>query len=158
MGIDPGSIVTGFGVVEIGDGGTRPVTHGFVATSSRKPLGERLVAIHAEISQQIAKHRPDEIAVESVFHAKNVRSALMLGHARGVAILAAAQAGVPVFEYAPREVKLSVVGHGNASKAQVASMVSRLLSIEIDGMREDESDAIAVAVCHVHKREGACRK
>jgi len=152
MGIDPGSIVTGFGVVALDDAGAHPIAHGSVATSSKRPLAERLVLIHDEISRQIAKHRPDEIAVESVFHAKNVRSALMLGHARGVAMLAASQAGIPVFEYAPREVKLSVVGHGNASKAQVASMVSRLLNLDIEGMREDESDAVAVAVCHCHKR------
>jgi crossover junction endodeoxyribonuclease RuvC len=155
MGIDPGSIVTGFGVVVVDDAGAHPVAHGFVSTSSRKPLAERLRAIHAEISKQIQKHRPDEIAVENVFHAKNVRSALMLGHARGVILLAASQADVPVFEYAPREVKLSVVGHGNASKAQVASMVSRLLDLALDDMKEDESDAVAVAVCHLHKRSGA---
>ncbi len=155
MGIDPGSIVTGFGVIEIDDAGAHPVGHGFVATSSKQPLAERLAVIHAEISKQIAKFRPNEIAVENVFHAKNARSALMLGHARGVVLLAASQAGIPVFEYAPREVKLSVVGHGNASKAQVASMVSRLLSIDVSGMKEDESDAVAIAVCHLHKRTGA---
>jgi len=93
MGIDPGSIVTGFGVVALDDAGAHPIAHGSVATSSKRPLAERLVLIHDEISRQIAKHRPDEIAVESVFHAKNVRSALMLGHARGVAMLAASQVG-----------------------------------------------------------------
>ena len=155
LGIDPGTIVTGFGVVSEEGRHLEVVGWSSVKTSAKAPLAERLDRIHSEVVRQIEVHRPDDVAVESVFQAKNVRSSLLLGHARGVALLAAAQAGLPVFEYAPREVKLSVVGVGSATKSQVASMISRLLEVSLDGMCEDESDAIAVAVCHLHKLRSA---
>ena len=151
LGIDPGTIVTGFGVVAVDEKGMRALAWGSVRTSSDTPLAERLTKIHSEIVSQIERHRPDHIAVENVFQAKNAESALKLGHARGVALLAAAGAGVPIYEYAPREVKKSVVGVGSATKQQVSSMVGRLLAIDCAEMREDESDAIAIAICHIHK-------
>ena len=153
LGIDPGTITTGFGAVLLEGGAARALGWGSVRMSSSAPLAERLVRIHAEVTHQIEKYRPDEIAVEDVFQAKNVRSALKLGHARGVAILAAAEAGVAVFEYAPRQVKQSVVGVGSATKRQVSSMVRRLLGLGDAVLKEDESDAVAVALCHLHKRE-----
>jgi crossover junction endodeoxyribonuclease RuvC len=152
LGIDPGSIVTGFGLVEQDEGAMRLVAWSSVRTSSSAPLAERLNRIHAETVRMIDAHRPDEVAVEDVFQAKNVRSALKLGHARGVTLLAAAQAALPIFEYAPREVKQSVVGTGSATKLQVASMVDRLLELSGQKLLEDESDAVAVAICHLHKR------
>jgi crossover junction endodeoxyribonuclease RuvC len=152
LGIDPGTITTGFGAVTLEGGTSRALGWGSIKTSSSAPIAERLARIHAEVAHQIQKYRPDEIAVEDVFQAKNVRSALKLGHARGVALLAAADAGVPIFEYAPREVKKSVVGVGSATKSQVASMVRRLLGLSDAEMKEDESDAVAVALCHLHKR------
>ena len=152
LGIDPGSIVTGFGLVEQDEGGMKLLAWSSVRTSSKAPLAERLSAIHAETVRMIDAHGPDEVAVENVFQAKNVRSALKLGHARGVTLLAAAQAALPIFEYAPREVKLSVVGTGSATKLQVASMVDRLLGLSGQKLLEDESDAVAVAICHLHKR------
>jgi crossover junction endodeoxyribonuclease RuvC len=152
LGIDPGSIVTGFGLVEQDDDGMRLLGRSHVRTSSRTPLPERLDRIHAETARLITAHRPDEVAVENVFQAKNVKSALKLGHARGVTLLAAAQAELPIFEYAPREVKQSVVGTGSATKLQVASMVDRLLRLSGEKLLEDESDAVAVAICHLHKR------
>jgi crossover junction endodeoxyribonuclease RuvC len=152
LGIDPGTITTGFGAVALEDGATRALGWGSVTTSSSAPLAERLVRIHTEVASQIQRYRPDEIAVEDVFQAKNVRSALKLGHARGVALLAASEAGLPVFEYAPRAVKQSVVGVGSATKRQVSSMVRRLLDLGDAEMKEDESDAVAVALCHLHKR------
>ena len=155
LGIDPGTIVTGFGVVSQEEGRLRALAWGSVKTSPRTPLPERLRSIHAEVVRQLDTHRPDEVAVENVFQAKNVKSSLMLGHARGVALLAAAAAELPIYEYAPREVKLSVVGIGSASKVQVASMVKRLLDIPEAEMSEDESDAVAVAICHIHKMRGA---
>ena len=139
LGIDPGTIVTGFGVVEQDEGSMRVLAWGCVKNSSKSPLAERLNRIHAE----------------NVFQSKNVKSALKLGHARGVTLLAAAQAQLPIFEYAPREVKQSVVGTGSATKQQVASMVDRLLNLGGKKLLEDESDAVAVAVCHLHKRAGA---
>lgn len=155
LGIDPGTVVTGFGLVEQDDAGMRAVAWGSVKSSSNTPLPERLHRIHTETLRLIELHRPDEVAVENVFQAKNVKSALKLGHARGVALLAAAQSGLPIFEYAPREVKQSVVGTGSASKGQVASMVDRLLHLGGEKLLEDESDAVAVAICHLHKRAGA---
>lgn len=151
LGVDPGTIVTGYGVVALEGGALKALHWGSVRTSSKVPLAERLGLIHAGIAQQIETHRPDVFAIENVFQSKNVRSALTLGHARGVAMLAAAQAGLPVFEYAPREVKQSVVGIGSASKEQVGAMIGRLLGVPDDERREDESDALAVAVCHLHK-------
>ena len=152
LGIDPGSIVTGFGLVEQDEGDMRLVAWSSVRTSSKAPLPERLNRIYAETVRVLDAHRPDEVAVENVFQAKNVRSALKLGHARGVTLLAAAQAALPIFEYAPREVKQSVVGTGSATKLQVASMVDRLLELSGQKLLEDESDAVAVAICHLHKR------
>ena len=154
LGIDPGTITTGYGAVLSEDGELKAVGWGSVRTPSGAPLSERLAKIHAEIVRQIDALAPDEIAVEDVFQARNVRSALKLGHARGVALLAAAQAGLPISEYAPREVKKSVVGIGSATKSQVASMVARLLGVDAEKMKEDEADALAVAVCHLHKRDG----
>lgn len=154
LGVDPGTITTGIGAVASEDGSHEVLGWWSVTTSSRTPLPERLRTIHDEIASRIEALGPDEVAVEDVFQARNVRSALKLGHARGVALLAAAQCSVPIFEYAPREVKKSVVGVGSATKAQVASMVSRLLGIDVSEMKEDESDALAVALCHIHKREG----
>ena len=158
LGIDPGSIVTGYGVVSLAKGRTRPLGWGSVRTSSKLPLAERLSTIHREIAKQIELYRPDQVAVEDLFQSVNVKSALKLGHARGVAILAAAQAGLPVYEYAPREVKRSVVGIGSASKDQVGAMVGRLLGISAQSPGEDEADALAVAICHVHKMSGALRR
>ncbi|MFH1864350.1 MAG: crossover junction endodeoxyribonuclease RuvC [Candidatus Eisenbacteria bacterium] len=152
LGIDPGSIVTGFGLVEQDESGMKLLAWSSVRTSSKAPLAERLRAIHAETARMIEAHRPDEVAVENVFQSKNVQSALKLGHARGVTLLAAAQAELPIFEYAPREVKQSVVGTGAATKFQVASMVDRLLGLSGLKLLEDESDAVAVAICHFHKR------
>ncbi len=155
LGIDPGTITTGIGAVSSESGRPRALGWWSITTSSRVPLPERLRRIHDEIVSRIEAERPDEVAVEDVFLARNVRSALKLGHARGVVLLAAAECGAPVYEYAPREVKKSVVGIGSASKAQVASMVARLLDVDVSGMKEDESDALAVALCHLHKRDGS---
>jgi len=151
LGIDPGTIVTGLGVVALDEDGMRALWWGSVRSSSATPLPERLTRIHAEIVSRIERFRPDHVAVENVFQAKNIGAALKLGHARGVALLAAAAAGVPIFEYAPREVKKSVVGIGSATKEQVAAMVVRLLGLGAPEIEEDESDAVAVAVCHIHK-------
>ena len=154
LGFDPGTITTGIGAVSSENGRHRALGWWSVTTSSRVPLPERLRKIHGEIVKRIEAEQPTEVAVEDVFQARNVRSALKLGHARGVVLLAAAECDVPIFEYAPREVKKSVVGIGSASKAQVASMVARLLDVDVSGMKEDESDALAVALCHIHKRDG----
>ena len=111
--------------------------------------------MHAGLTRLLAEHRPDCIAIEDVFHAKNVRSALKLGHARGVALLAASQAGVAVIEYAPAEIKRAVVGYGRAEKHQVGQMIKLLLGLESVPAPHDAADALAAAVCHVHSSHGA---
>ena len=151
FGIDPGSERTGYGCVETDGSRHRLVACGAIATPPRAAFPDKLLAIHHRLAALLAECRPDAVAVENIFYATNVRTALKLGHARGVALLAAAAAGLPIYEYAPREVKKSVVGIGSATKEQVASMVDRLLGLGGAEIREDESDAVAVAVCHIHK-------
>jgi crossover junction endodeoxyribonuclease RuvC len=150
FGIDPGSVRTGYGCVE--SDGTRHhlVLCGAIVSSARLPFPDRLLKIHEELRRLIAECRPDGVAVESLFHAVNARSALQLGHARGVALLTASQAGVPIAEYAPAEIKRAVVGYGRAEKPQVAQMIRLLLGLAEAPQPLDVSDALAVAICHLH--------
>lgn len=150
LGIDPGSRYLGFGIVEWRAGRAVHVGDGVVRADQRAPLAERLKQIFDELQRVIHVFRPAAIAVEGVFTHKNARSALILGHARGVALLLAAQAGVPVFEYAPARVKRSVGAGGNDSKASVARMVELQLQLVEPLERADAYDALAVALCHVH--------
>jgi crossover junction endodeoxyribonuclease RuvC len=149
LGLDPGSLRTGFGIIDCERGVMRIVTQGCIATSGG-PLADRLRVIHAKVVELIATHRPQEIAVERVFLSKNADSALKLGQARGAA-LAAVPATLGVHEYAPRAIKLAVVGVGGAEKAQVQHMVRQLLAIEMK-LAADAADALAVAICHAHSR------
>lgn len=150
LGIDPGSLITGYGVVEsTGAGKLLHVSNGSVAVSGSLPLSERLLAISTALTSLIEEHTPDAVAVESVFFAKNARSAIMLGHARGVVLLSAASAALEVFEYAPRSVKQAVTGYGNATKDQVQKMVQMLLSIPA-AKNADAADALAIAICHIN--------
>jgi crossover junction endodeoxyribonuclease RuvC len=155
FGIDPGSERTGYGCVVTDGGRHRLVVCGFVAAPAHTAFPERLLVIHARLAALLSEHRPDCVAIEDIFHAKNVRSALKLGHARGVALLAASQAGVPVAEYTPAEIKRAVVGFGRAEKRQVGSMVRLLLGLEDVPSPHDVADAIAVAICHMHTSTGA---
>jgi crossover junction endodeoxyribonuclease RuvC len=148
LGVDPGSQRTGYGVIETDGRRHRLLIHGAIATPTRAELPARLSLIHAGISRLITTHCPDALAVEDVFHAVNTRSALVLGHVRGVILLAGAQAGLPVHEFPPATVKVQVAGYGRAEKAQVALMVARLLEIPTAGPAGDASDALAVALCH----------
>jgi crossover junction endodeoxyribonuclease RuvC len=150
FGIDPGSVRTGFGCVESDGSRHRLVRCGAITAPVRASFPERLHRIHAELVELIADCRPDAVAVESLFHAVNARSALQLGHARGVALLAASQAGLTVCEYPPAEVKRAVVGYGRAEKQQVQRMVTLLLGLSEPPSPFDASDALAVAICHVH--------
>jgi len=155
FGIDPGSERTGYGCLSSDGGRHRLIACGCVAAPARTAFPERLLVIHAGLAALLLEHRPDCVAIENIFHAKNVRSALKLGHARGVALLAASQAGVPVAEYTPAEIKRAVVGFGRAEKRQVGSMVRILLGLEDVPSPHDVSDAIAVAICHMHTATGA---
>jgi crossover junction endodeoxyribonuclease RuvC len=154
FGIDPGSIRTGYGCVLTDGSRHRLVTCGAVAPGAASPLPDRLHAIHAALTRLITDTRPDCVVIENLFHARNVRSALTLGHARGVAVLAAVQAGLPVLEYTPAEIKLAVAGYGRAEKAQVQRMVTLLLGLDAPPSPFDASDALAVALCHAHAGGG----
>ncbi len=152
FGIDPGSERTGYGCIETDGSRHRLVACGAIASPASTAFPHRLLAIHARLTALLADCRPDCAALESLFFAANVRSALALGHARGVAMLAAVEAGVPVVEYTPAEVKRAVVGYGRADKRQVQRMVALLLGLPAAPAPDDAADALAVAICHVHSQ------
>ena len=154
FGIDPGSERTGYGCLETDGSRHRLIACGSLTSPAHTALPDRLLVIHAGLAALIAEHHPDCVVVENIFHAKNARSALRLGHARGVALLAASQAGLPVAEYAPAAIKRAVVGFGRAEKQQVGQMVKLLLHLDAVPSPHDVTDAIAVAICHVHSALG----
>jgi crossover junction endodeoxyribonuclease RuvC len=150
FGIDPGSQRTGYGCIDTDGRRHRLVLCGAVRSSDFNSFPDRLAAIYRELADVIARCQPECVAIENLFHASNVRSALKLGHARGVAMLAAVQASVPVVEYTPAEIKRAVVGYGRAEKAQVQQMVRLLLGLDRAPEPHDAADALAVAICHLH--------
>lgn len=147
LGVDPGSQRTGYGAVETDGRRHRLIERGALAPGARVPLPEKLRHIHAGVNALIERLSPDALAVEDVFHAANTRTALVLGHVRGVVLLAGAEAGLPVHEYPPATVKQQVTGFGRAEKSQVAFMVSRMLELPADAPPGDATDALAVALC-----------
>jgi len=149
LGIDPGSVTTGYGAVREDSGQLVYVDAGVIRTPARQAFHLRLQGIYEGLTEVIGRLQPAAAAVESVFHAKHAASALKLGQARGVALLAIVQAGIPLHEYPPARVKQSVTGSGRADKRQVKMMVETLLSRKIDAP-EDATDALAVAICHIH--------
>jgi crossover junction endodeoxyribonuclease RuvC len=150
FGIDPGSDRTGYGCVESDGSRHRVVTCGAISSPSAASFADKLLRIHQNLTTLIAECHPDCVAIENVFHAVNVRSALKLGHARGVAMLAAVEAGVEVAEYTPAEIKRAVVGYGRAEKHQVQHMIKLILGLAAPPSPHDAADALAVAICHVH--------
>ena len=150
FGIDPGSERTGYGCVESDGRATRLVIFGAISALPGDAFPQRLARIHQELSALLTRCAPDCVAIEDMFHSVNVRSALKLGHARGVAMLAAVEAGCPVAEYTPTEIKRAVVGYGRAEKHQVQQMVQLLLGLEQLPSPHDAADALAVAICHLH--------
>ena len=150
MGIDPGSSCTGYGIIEEINGALKMVHWGSVKSKSRQPFSQRLKLIYDELILVIRKFNPDEVAIEDMFFATNVKSALKLGQTRGIAVLSAVNEGKPVAEYSPLEVKQSVVGYGRAEKTQVQDMVTSLLRLKEKPEPLDASDALAVAICHIH--------
>jgi crossover junction endodeoxyribonuclease RuvC len=147
LGVDPGSQRTGYGLVETDGRRHRLLESGALVPGTRLALPERLRHIHVGLADLIARARPDALAIEDVFHSANTRTALVLGHVRGVVILAGAQAGLPVHEFPPATVKQQVTGFGRAEKSQVAFMVTRLLSLPAPAEAGDATDALAVALC-----------
>ena len=152
FGIDPGSERTGYGCVNTDGSRHTLVTCGAIKTTASSTFPEKLHILHARLTVLLSECRPDAVAIENLFHAVNARSALKLGHARGVAMLAAAEAGVPIFEYTPAEVKRVVVGYGRAEKPQVQHMIKLMLRLAEAPSPHDAADALAVAVCHLHSR------
>lgn len=148
LGIDPGTAILGYGVI-IGDTHPELVDVGVLETSAENAMPDRLVQIYEGLGALLAEHQPDVIAVEKLFFARNVTTALAVGQARGVALLAAAQAGIPISEYTPSEVKHAVVGYGKADKQQIQEMVRLILNLRVAPQPDDAADALAVALCHV---------
>jgi len=149
LGIDPGSSATGYGVVEGEHGSFRLLECGVVRPRSAGTFAERLLQIHKGVLSVIDQHEPDCLAIEGVFYRENARTAVILSHARGVALLAGARRGLPVLEYAPAEIKKSIVGTGRARKDQVGYMVQKLLGLAAAPSPADASDGCAVALCHL---------
>lgn len=152
LGVDPGLASTGVGVIERTPAGEWRLVHSAdVRTSETTALPQRLKKIHDLVQQTIRDHAPDEMAIESLFFARNVRSAVLMAHGRGVAILAASEARLPITEYSPREIKQSVVGNGNADKDQVMHMVKTLLALKTAPKSDHQSDALATALAHAYR-------
>jgi len=151
IGVDPGTATTGYGFVrENEDGNLSMVDFGVITTPANQEMPERLLELFLQLNQLILLHRPESSAVEKLFFQRNVRTALSVGQGRGVVLLAMAQAGVPVAEYTPLEVKQAVVGYGGAEKAQVQQMVRALLGLPDIPRPDDAADALAIAICHLH--------
>lgn len=151
LGIDPGTAITGYALVRQRDGREAELVEcGVIRTPAGMPVAERLRKLYHELSAVIARTAPDVAAVEELFFSRNVTTALSVGQARGVALLAAAEAGLPVYEYKPLEVKQAVVGYGGATKRQVQEMVRVLLGLAEVPRPDDAADAAAVAICHIH--------
>jgi crossover junction endodeoxyribonuclease RuvC len=150
FGIDPGSLRTGYGCVETDGSQHRLIDCGAIAVSAKGTLPARLRAIHDQLLDRLRSTAPACVVIENLFYARNVRSALTLSHARGVAMLAADEAGLPVVEYTPAEIKLAVVGYGRAEKSQIQQMVQLLLGLEAPPSPHDAADALAIALCHAH--------
>jgi crossover junction endodeoxyribonuclease RuvC len=150
LGVDCGSRVTGYGIIDVGPSGCVYVHCGVIRLAATDSLALRLKGIHQGLSGVIRSYQPDVVAFENMFHAVNVQSALRLGHARGVSMFTAAEANLPVYEYSPTEVKSAVTGFGRAEKSQVQQMIRALLKLESLPTQYDASDALAVAICHAH--------
>jgi crossover junction endodeoxyribonuclease RuvC len=150
LGIDPGTECTGYGIISSDGSEHTAVLFGAIKTESCRPFHERLLEIYTKLGQILEREKVDAVAIEEVFYAANVQSALKLGQARGVALLIAAQQGVPVFEYSPLEIKSAIVGYGRAEKKQVQGMVRFLLQLPSAPTPDDAADALAIAICHAH--------
>ncbi len=152
LGIDPGTAKTGYGIVEREGNRLRLIDYGCLETLSTQQLPERLLEIHQGVTELIITHKPEQLGVERLFFNRNVQTAFAVGQARGVVLLAAAEHGLPVFEYGPHEVKIAVTGYGRADKGQVQRMVQAVLGMSTLPKPDDAADALAVAICLAHAR------
>jgi crossover junction endodeoxyribonuclease RuvC len=151
LGIDPGSGSTGYGLIDTDGSRHRAILFGAITTQTRQPFHMRLLNIHRDLTKILSGEKAEIMAIEEVFHATNVQSALRLGHARGIALLVAAQQGLEVCEYSPLEIKKAVVGYGRAEKSQIQAMVQLLLGLPEAPAPDHAADALAVAICHAHR-------
>lgn len=150
LGIDPGTATTGYGLVREEGDVLQAVAFGVIHTEPNEALAQRLASLYAQLSDLVLTYKPDAAAVEELFFSRNVRTAMAVGQARGVALLTLAHARIPVDEYTPREVKQAVAGYGNAAKDQVQEMVRLLLNLPSVPYPDDAADALAIAICHLH--------
>ncbi|HEX2988841.1 MAG TPA: crossover junction endodeoxyribonuclease RuvC [Chloroflexota bacterium] len=153
LGIDPGTAILGYGVVALEGDSLSALDFGVLTTPSSLPLTSRLLTLFDGLTEVISRNNPSEVAVEQLFFARNVQSALAVGHARGVALLSAARHCLPVSEYTPQQVKQAVAGYGRATKMQVQSMVQIMLSLQSIPQPDDAADALAIAICHARWNE-----
>ena len=151
LGIDPGTIITGFGIVEYNNNQLIRIKSGVIIPDKKRDMAIRLSVIYDELDKLIKIYKPEQLSIETVFYGKNIQSALKIGYARGVALLAAVHNNLLYAEYSPREVKKAIVGKGGASKEQVQYMIRKLMTIKEDKMKFDESDGLAIAACHAFK-------
>ncbi len=153
LGIDPGTATTGYGLITEDEAGeARLIRYGAITTQPGVPMPERLLTIYREVDGLIREYAPDAVAVEVLFFGRNVTTALTVGQARGVVLLAAAQAGLPIYEYKPAEVKQALAGYGNADKRQMQEMVRIMLGLDVIPRPDDAADAVAIAICHLHSQ------
>lgn len=158
IGVDPGTNITGYGVIKQSGSSFLRISSGCIRLIPSQPIPLRLQIIYSELNKIINQFKPDEFAIETAFYGKNVQSAMKIGYARGVSILAAVNNGLSVSEYSPREIKKSVVGKGAASKEQVGYMIRTLLNLKSVKMKLDESDALATALCHAFRMKTPLKK
>lgn len=150
LGIDPGTAIMGYGLIEKQGNRLKALTYSCWRTPAHTPLAERLLMLYQDIDQFLREYRPDHLAVEELFFNRNTTTALSVGQARGIVLLAGAQQGIPVYEYTPLQVKQAVVGYGKAEKKQVQQMVKGLLGLQEIPKPDDTADALAIAICHAH--------
>jgi len=158
IGVDPGTIITGFGIVKYENSKLDYLYSGIIKTPSTKEIPPRLESIYDELLRLISHYNPTQFAIETVFYNNNIQSILKIGYVRGIALLAAQKCNLEICEYSPREVKKSVVGNGAASKEQVQFMVKKLLNLQNNFSKFDESDALAIATCHAFKKDSLSHK
>jgi len=158
IGVDPGTIITGFGIIKYENNKLSYINSGIIKTPTTKEIPPRLEAIYDELERLISIYNPTQFAIETVFYNNNVQSILKIGYVRGILLLVAQKHKLEITEYSPREIKKSVVGNGAASKEQVQFMVKKLLALQNDFPKFDESDALAIATCHAFKKDSLSHK
>ena len=153
MGIDPGFAITGYGIIEYNNNRFKVLDYGAITTESDLKLSERLLVLNDRLEELISLYNPDVVSIEELFFNKNIKTALNVGHGRGVVLLVAAKNNKEIFEYTPLQVKQSVVGYGRAQKPQIQQMVKMILNLEKIPKPDDVADALAVAICHAHSNK-----